>query len=265
MLRRIHAGTLNLDVLDDEGENRLLEYHCYYRLSDYINGKPVHVDVYSSTRKRIETPAICHSRQRGAHRCSTRTRELWRRAVISSAGRANTACSVECAGGVDQARGHRHYRGAGFGKAVVYRGQKKHPLWPPLAALFHTESARFQKILDRTRDSLTNTFGRKIEAIWLFGSVVRNDDLFSSDMDIAVVFNTLPTNETMEKVRTALRQVEEELFVSIAAIGLTRADILRLDREAAPLLDSLKREAIALVGKRPTDLLTETKRASAAA
>ena len=84
-------------------------------------------------------------------------------------------------------------------------------------------------------------------------------------MDIAVVFNTLPTNETMEKVRTALRQVEEELFVSIAAIGLTRADILRLDREAAPLLDSLKREAIALVGKRPTDLLTETKRASAAA
>ncbi len=153
----------------------------------------------------------------------------------------------------------------GSGKAVVYRGQKKHPLWPPLAALFHTESARFQKILDRTRDSLTNTFGRKIEAIWLFGSVVRNDDLFSSDMDIAVVFNTLPTNETMEKVRTALRQVEEELFVSIAAIGLTRADILRLDREAAPLLDSLKREAIALVGKRPTDLLTETKRASAAA
>jgi predicted nucleotidyltransferase len=143
----------------------------------------------------------------------------------------------------------------GAGKAMLYRANRRHPFREGLESLFAHEESRYSAIGEGIRGIVSDGFNDEVEAVWLFGSVARGEDGFYSDLDLAILARSSDISELAARIRESLRPLQDRLLFRASVIALTRDDMLRLREENAPLLQSLENEAIAILGKRPADLL----------
>lgn len=122
--------------------------------------------------------------------------------------------------------------------------------------MFTAEEDRYRAVIDGIRE-VAGSFGHEVDAIWLFGSVARGEDGFSSDLDLAVVTPDLDGGRLLDRIRERLRPLQERLLFRVSIVGLSREDVLGLRQENPPLMHGFENDAVAIVGKRPTELLHE--------
>lgn len=136
----------------------------------------------------------------------------------------------------------------GTARSLLYRVNKAHPLFKPLAELFNAESARAKDIQDAIRSAADR---EGIIAAWIYGSVARNEDSPDSDLDIVIVARERLSPMVEEAVRENLRDAGEKLVFRPSVIMLDLEDARRLAREQDPWWASLVKDAIVLEGERP--------------
>ena len=138
-------------------------------------------------------------------------------------------------------------RAEGQGRVTAYRLDPEHPLAPAVAALFAAEGARADRVFDAIR---TAVGPHQPEAVWLFGSAARGEDVPGSDVDVAVVFRAGTPEAALDAVRTGLQPMEDAERVAVSVIGLWPEDVERLSA-GDPLWRALERDAVPLVGPPP--------------
>ncbi len=143
----------------------------------------------------------------------------------------------------------------GVGRATLYRATRKHPLASSIAALFKAEERRFEAKTNAIADLAMRTQG--IIAVWLYGSVARNQDEPASDVDVAVVASSAP--EVEAKIRDDLREAEDKFAFTASVIALDIDDVLRLEASRDPWWKSLTSEAFVIHGVRPDALTSRLK------
>ena len=165
--------------------------------------------------------------------------------------------TLERAAGLTNAGVHRVVRALadtgvvrteGQGRVTGYRLDPDHPLVPAIAALFAAEDARADRVLDAVRAAAAP---HQPEAVWLFGSAARGEDLPGSDVDIAVVFRAGTPEAALDAVRTGLQPMEDAERVAVSVIGLWPEDVARLSA-GDPLWRALERDAVPLLGPPPS-------------
>lgn len=147
-------------------------------------------------------------------------------------------------------------RPEGQGRVTAYRLDPAHPLAPAITALFAAEDARADRVLDAVRAAAAP---HAPDAVWLFGSAARGEDVPGSDVDVAFVFRAGTPEAALDAVREALRPTENTERVTISVVGLWPADVARLSA-GDPLWRALERDAVPLVGPPPALLRPSAKR-----
>jgi len=138
----------------------------------------------------------------------------------------------------------------GSGRSRLFQSTPGHVLVPALEALFAAERARKEELT-----ASVATVAKESGAIsaWLFGSAARGQDTFTSDVDIAVVFNLNHSEceSSIESIRDRLTAIERRLGVTVSVTAMSFADIRRLQAERAPLWTDLLTEARVMFGMSP--------------
>lgn len=136
----------------------------------------------------------------------------------------------------------------GTARSLLYRVNKSHPLFGALAELFEAEGARARNIEEAIR-SAANRKG--VIAVWIYGSVARNEDSPESDLDIVIVVENRLSPKEVQSVSKYLEDAGEKFVFRPSLIVLDLEDVHRLTREKDPWWVSLIKDAIVLEGKRP--------------
>jgi predicted nucleotidyltransferase len=144
----------------------------------------------------------------------------------------------------------------GTGRAKLFRARADHPLFSPISQLFKAEEARYDAILGAIR-AIADA-DDAILAVWLYGSVARNEDGSQSDLDLALAVEKGKAPAVEAKFRERIAGVEELLAFDSNVIAIDVDDVARLSHEADPWWISLNRDALAIRGDRPDLLLRRT-------
>jgi predicted nucleotidyltransferase len=144
----------------------------------------------------------------------------------------------------------------GQGRSQVYAIAARHPLAAALGAVFAAERARVETVMRRLRDALSDR--DEVAAAWLYGSVARGEDDPASDIDLALVLRADPAGAG-DAVREALRQLEDELQVSLSVVTLTDVDAGPRST-ADSWWSELIRDARVLKGETPERFLARVRR-----
>ncbi len=142
----------------------------------------------------------------------------------------------------------------GSAQTGLFRIVEDHPLSAHLGGLFRAEDERVHAVYRAIREVAEEVSPRPT-ATWLFGSVARGEDTPTSDFDLAVCANEDEVEAVVDEVREALRAAGERLFVRFSVIGLSPRDILRMDTDRDPFWMRLVRDARAMSGPDPEDVL----------
>jgi predicted nucleotidyltransferase len=153
----------------------------------------------------------------------------------------------------------RIIRALGTGRAKLYIARADHPLFAPLSQLFEAEEERYSNILNAIGNIADAD--EAVLAVWLYGSVARNDDNLQSDLDLALAVKKGRASTAEAKFRDSLAPLEELWAFDSSVIALDIDDIARLSRDADPWWISLNRDAFAIRGERPDLLLRRMSRA----
>lgn len=144
----------------------------------------------------------------------------------------------------------------GQGRSQVYAIAARHPLAEALGRVFAAERTRAETVIRRLRDALHDR--GEVAAAWLYGSVARGEDDPASDIDLAIVLRAEFAGGD-DAVREALRQLEDELHVSVSVVTLTD-----VDAAYRSTVDSwwreLTRDAKVLKGETPDRFLARIRR-----
>ena len=149
--------------------------------------------------------------------------------------------------------------GVGVGRSMVCGLRPEHPLVPVLVELFRAELEQATSVLRAARDvarGLTPT----PTAVWLYGSVARGEDDAASDIDIALVTGAPEATAQAEVLRDAISRTRAASAERVSVITMTPADIRRAARERTPFWDSMKRDAVVLLGDAPADVVGRARR-----
>lgn len=151
---------------------------------------------------------------------------------------------------------------AGSRTAILHKMSDQHPLSKWIVALFEAEAGRtaaiFQLVGENALHAVPNA-----AAVWVYGSVARNEDGPESDLDVAVVLRDDGDPQL----------VQEDLQSRIAALGeaqkfrpsvvlLNERDVRRLADEGDNWWRAVSAEAKTIVGETPSALLSRSKRKS---
>lgn len=142
----------------------------------------------------------------------------------------------------------------GSAQTGLFRIVEEHPLSACLGALFRAEDERVHAVYHAIREVAGEASPRPI-ATWLYGSVARAEDTPTSDLDIAVCAEENDVEAAVATMREALRPAGERLAVRFSVIGLSPRDILRMDSDRDSFWARLVRDARALSGPGPEDVL----------
>ncbi len=142
---------------------------------------------------------------------------------------------------------------AGSGRARLYNIRADHPLRAALDALFEAEERRFDAILEAVR-AAARGYGRRILAVWIYGSAARGEDRVGSDLDIAVVAANDAVAAVSEAMRDALRPSGDRLGFVPSVVGLAPADAARFAKQRQRWWTEIARDAIVLLGPSPDEL-----------
>lgn len=145
-------------------------------------------------------------------------------------------------------------RRIGFGRAILYRVQMRHPLAPPLAALFESEKTRFETVLDKLSEIARQSHAL---AAWLYGSAARGEDTLNSDVDIAVVVAADAETAERENIREWMTRVGDDFCFWASTTILDEKDVVRLSSQADPWWVELAQDALTLSGDSPERLAAQ--------
>lgn len=146
----------------------------------------------------------------------------------------------------------------GAGRAVLFRLRREHPLYGSLAALFESESMRFNRILEEASAAACAT--PDAVALWIYGSVARKTDKPTSDIDFALAIDGGDAAAAEADFLNALAPAAQSLAFTPSIVALERADILRLANENDPWWSDLVRDASPLRGDAPAEHLEALRR-----
>jgi predicted nucleotidyltransferase len=148
----------------------------------------------------------------------------------------------------------------GQGRAASYSLDPKHPLARILIGLFEAEDHRARDIQNQIR-AVAERFEPTPLAVWMFGSVARGEDQPLSDLDLLLVVRD---DSTTERDAGLFRQEMDALAsahgITISVVPVSGRDVERLAVTRNPFWAELLRDALALHGRSPEDLLSWLKR-----
>ncbi|HWE43655.1 MAG TPA: nucleotidyltransferase domain-containing protein [Gemmatimonadaceae bacterium] len=147
----------------------------------------------------------------------------------------------------------------GAGRSMVCGLRRSHPLVPVLVQLFQAEQQQASAVLDAVRDAAGRLTPAPL-AVWLFGSVARGEDDAASDIDIALVTAVPEPSAQADALRDAISRTRAASVERVAVITMAPADVRRAAREKTPFWESLKRDAVVLLGDAPADVLARARR-----
>lgn len=150
----------------------------------------------------------------------------------------------------------RLVEGSGYGRAVQYRFNKAHPFGKLFLDLFTAEAHRMGSILQILREA-GEELGDAVKSVWVYGSVARREDDLDSDMDIAIVAEPSDMKMVTEYFTHILERGSEELYFRPEPVFIDIDDLQKLMEIGDPWWLSASKDAIAVYGARPNELLSE--------
>ena len=143
--------------------------------------------------------------------------------------------------------------GLGSGRSRLFRTAPGHSIVSTLDTLFTAEHDRFEDMISRVRAAAEDD---RIHAVWLFGSVARREDTIDSDLDLAIVVNTMAKEVDViaDTVRDRLGEHERHFGYAVSLVAMSLDDLKRLSSENAPLWRDLLRDGRVIKGFTPADL-----------
>jgi predicted nucleotidyltransferase len=146
------------------------------------------------------------------------------------------------------------------GSGTVFGLNQNHPFSAGLQALFTAERAR-RRAVERAVETWADEQKPSPLAVWLFGSVARKEDTFSSDIDLAVVGrDKQQTQGYAAKLRETLSPIAERHLLRPSILPYDATEILGLRRENAAMWANLTRDAVPLYGPEPNALRNQLRR-----
>jgi predicted nucleotidyltransferase len=140
------------------------------------------------------------------------------------------------------------------GSGTVFTLNQHHPFSDGLQALFTAERTRRQAV-ERTVETWADKQKLKPLAVWLFGSVARKEDTFSSDIDLAVIGrDKRQTQVYAATLRDALSPIAERHSVRPSIVPYDATEIVGMPGENPGMWSNLTRDAIPLYGPEPDAL-----------
>lgn len=142
--------------------------------------------------------------------------------------------------------------------AYLYRLNRDHVAAEPVLMLADLRGRLLERIAESVR-----RWEAAPDALWLFGSAARGDGSSSSDIDLLVLRSSAMSGDD-----PTWRQQLDELAEHVSTWSGNDCQILEyssnelagLVHAGDPLIDELRRDAIALVGRRPQEALRVTRR-----
>lgn len=147
----------------------------------------------------------------------------------------------------------------GAGRSMVSALRQDHPLVPVLVSLFSAEQEQATAVLDAVREA-AGRLDPTPWAVWVYGSVARGEDNAASDIDIALVTAAPEPGAQADALRDAVSRTHAASAERVSVITMAPADVRRAAREKTPFWDSLKRDAIVLLGDAPADVFERARR-----
>lgn len=144
----------------------------------------------------------------------------------------------------------------GHGRAVLYRFNKNHPFGKIILDLFTAEGHRMGSILQILREA-GEELGDAVKSVWVYGSVARREDDLDSDMDIAIVAEPSDMKMVTEYFTHILERGAEELYFTSEPVFIDTDDLRKLIEIGDPWWLSASKDAIAVYGARPNELISE--------
>lgn len=146
------------------------------------------------------------------------------------------------------------------GQGSVFSINQAHPFATVLRSLFAAERSRRTAILSAA-EAWADRQAPAPLAVWLFGSVARDDDTFQSDMDLAVVGRTKASAQRFAaSLRDWLEPIARKNAVSPSVVPYDGLAILSLPESDAQMWTNLLRDATPLTGPAPEYLLQQLTR-----
>jgi predicted nucleotidyltransferase len=145
------------------------------------------------------------------------------------------------------------------GSGTVFAFNQQHPFSAALQALFTAERAR-RRAVERAVEMWAEEQKPSPLAVWLFGSVARKEDTFSSDIDLAVVGrDKQQTQAYAATLREALSPIAEQQSVRPSVLPYDATEVQGLPRENAAMWANLTRDAVPLYGPEPNALRNQLR------
>jgi predicted nucleotidyltransferase len=150
-------------------------------------------------------------------------------------------------------------RRVGSAYTGLYEAADDHPLSPMLSDLFSAENARVRDAYAEIRRAAEEVSPAPM-AVWLYGSVARGEDTAASDFDLAVCADDNEVEDAADALREVLRPVGEHLRLRFSVVGLSPRDVVGLAADQDPFWTGLARDAHAMYGPEPEDVLRAHQR-----
>jgi DNA-binding transcriptional ArsR family regulator len=149
---------------------------------------------------------------------------------------------------------------AAAGRHRLYRLEDEHPFTAGLRVLFAAERERRRAIQAAAAD-WADRQPATLRAVWLFGSVARREDTFTSDLDLAVVADGREdARDLANSLLDVLGPVANRQRLSPNVLAYESAEMLALPETDAEMWANLRRDAVALHGPAPVALQRELER-----
>ncbi len=146
----------------------------------------------------------------------------------------------------------------GEGRSRLYQADVSHPLYLPIASLFHAEAERFETIRSALASAAENLTPQPLAA-WIYGSVARGEDRPQADVEVALVAADDAVEVAVDRFQEMTDPAGQVQRVWFSVVGLTPSDVRRLSKGDA-WWRSATSAAIPVFGPTPDELAASLAR-----
>ena len=132
-----------------------------------------------------------------------------------------------------------------LGSANAYLLNRKHLLWRPIEEILAIHAIAASAIDEAIRDALSGS----VTSAAIYGSLARGEAGPESDIDVIVVWPDETAKEDGHSVVDSLGESVRRLTGNqLQALVVTQAELARLVEHDDPLVDSIRRDGVTVVG-----------------
>jgi predicted nucleotidyltransferase len=141
----------------------------------------------------------------------------------------------------------------GSGRTRLYRAVHEHPLVIGLEHLFAAERLRYEEMVGAVAGAAAD---ERIVAVWLFGSVARQEDGPDSDFDVAIVADVDAdgVDQVADAVREALREHADRSGFLVSVVSMSTDDVRHHHADGSAFWTGLTADAVIIKGETPVSL-----------